>query len=184
MAPRYSNGSGFPAFRGSPRRDSASLLDDLAAFLAHCARSLRRFWKERGRHMFVASLARAVRQVRRNLTAARLLSLPHLLVAVWVVILLWGERWAFHSSVESCDWGNWENWVWLPTLPLGDTPAPKSSVATGLGVQLQMLTLSPFSASRSQSAPPRLRCRPPTNRPPFVSGTALAAELLHRDGHR
>lgn len=113
MAPRYSNGNGFPAFRGSPRRDSGanSLLDDLVAFLAGCIRSLKRFWIDRGRHMFIASIFRALRQVRRNLTAARLLSLPHLLVAVWIVVLLWGERWVFHSTVERCNWSGWENWV-------------------------------------------------------------------------
>ncbi|CAL3972659.1 unnamed protein product [Diplocarpon coronariae] len=40
----------------------------------------------------------------------RLLSLPHLFVLVWVLALLWGERWAFQSSIESCGWDSWERW--------------------------------------------------------------------------
>ncbi|PBP20595.1 cdc1-like protein [Diplocarpon rosae] len=39
-----------------------------------------------------------------------LLSLPHLCVLVWVLALLWGERWVFQSNVDSCDWGSWERW--------------------------------------------------------------------------
>lgn len=50
-------------------------------------------------------------QVRRNLTARRLLSLPHALVAIWIVILLWGENWIFDSKVETCQWDHWEKWV-------------------------------------------------------------------------
>ncbi|KAL2063456.1 hypothetical protein VTL71DRAFT_5261 [Oculimacula yallundae] len=40
----------------------------------------------------------------------QLLSLPHLFVLAWVLALLWGERWVFQSSVESCGWGSWERW--------------------------------------------------------------------------
>lgn len=131
MTPRYSNGKGFPAFRGSPRRDPGanSLLDDLAAFLTHCARSLRRFWVDRGRHMILASVARALRQARRNFTAARLFNVPHLLVVVWIVILLWGERWVFHSRVERCHWSDWENWVSLLNSFLSH-PLRRAGVAT------------------------------------------------------
>jgi hypothetical protein len=41
----------------------------------------------------------------------RLLSLPHLFVAIWALVLLWGERWAFKSAIEACEWGKWERWV-------------------------------------------------------------------------
>lgn len=47
---------------------------------------------------------------------ARLLSFPHLLVAMWVFVLLWGERWVFESRVDHCDWDRWEQW------PEGSTP--------------------------------------------------------------
>lgn len=61
-------------------------------------------------------------RIRRNLAPRRLFSFPHLLVACWMTILLWGERWVFDAKVESCDWDHWENWVrvsrshriWLP----------------------------------------------------------------------
>ncbi|KAM3433800.1 hypothetical protein MY4824_005794 [Beauveria thailandica] len=49
-------------------------------------------------------------QVRRNLVARRLFSLPHALVAIWIVILFWGERWVFDSKVENCSWDHWEQW--------------------------------------------------------------------------
>ncbi|KAH6669352.1 hypothetical protein B0J14DRAFT_487040 [Halenospora varia] len=39
-----------------------------------------------------------------------LLNLPHLLVAVWLVLLLWGERRVFQGAIEECKWGNWERW--------------------------------------------------------------------------
>lgn len=45
-----------------------------------------------------------------------LLSLPHLLVAVWALLLLWGERWAFERAVEACEWKAWERWVSLHNL--------------------------------------------------------------------
>lgn len=41
----------------------------------------------------------------------RLLNLPHLLVAIWALLLLWGERWVFKSALEACEWGTWERWV-------------------------------------------------------------------------
>ncbi|PMD38279.1 hypothetical protein L207DRAFT_492010 [Hyaloscypha variabilis F] len=40
----------------------------------------------------------------------RLLNLPHLLVLVWLVVLLWGERWVFQSAIKTCEWGRWERW--------------------------------------------------------------------------
>lgn len=90
---------------------STSLFDDLRAFVAQLVRSLVRFWRERGRRMAFAALLSLAHRLRQNLTYNRLLSFPHLLVAVWVVVLLWGERWAFHSKVESCHWSSWEKWV-------------------------------------------------------------------------
>lgn len=99
-----------PSYRD--RRDhSTSPLDDFRALVAESLRSLLRFWRERGRHMTYAAIVSLGHRLRQNLTYNRLLSFPHLLVAVWVVVMLWGERWAFHSKVEDCHWSNWENWV-------------------------------------------------------------------------
>ena len=41
----------------------------------------------------------------------RLLNLPHLFVVVWLVLLLWGERWVFERAVQACEWERWERWV-------------------------------------------------------------------------
>lgn len=102
-------GNSYHPYRDSS--DATSLLDDLRAFLARAVRLLWRFWKERGRQMVRDGLVSSARQLRRNLTYTRLVSFPHLLVGLWVVVLLWGERWVFHTKVESCHWGNWEKWV-------------------------------------------------------------------------
>ncbi|KAK4132300.1 hypothetical protein BT67DRAFT_457420 [Trichocladium antarcticum] len=98
-----------PSYRDH-RDHSTSPLDDLRALVAESLRSLLRFWRERGRHMTYAAIVSLGHRLRQNLTYNRLLSFPHLLVAVWVVVMLWGERWAFHSKVEDCHWSNWENW--------------------------------------------------------------------------
>jgi hypothetical protein len=90
---------------------STSLFDDARALVAQATRALTRFWRERGRRMAFTTMLSLTHRLRQNLAYNRLLSFPHLLVAVWVVVLLWGERWTFHSKVESCHWSNWEKWV-------------------------------------------------------------------------
>ncbi|KAI8312851.1 hypothetical protein K4K61_009485 [Colletotrichum sp. SAR11_59] len=60
--------------------------------------------------MTINMLYQAGWQLRQNLTARRLLSFPHLLVCLWMLILLWGERWVFSSRVADCRWSNWESW--------------------------------------------------------------------------
>ncbi|KAH8906027.1 putative frost protein [Coniochaeta sp. PMI_546] len=105
------------AFHHSSRRDiDSSLLDDCLAGLKVATRSLWGFWKGSGRYMVLGFLVNMLRQLRYNLAMRRLLSFPHALVVVWVLLLLWGERWVFHSRVESCHWSSWENW------PPGATP--------------------------------------------------------------
>lgn len=100
------------AFHHSSRRDiDSSLLDDCLAGLKVATRSLWGFWKGSGRYMVLGFLVNMLRQLRHNLAMRRLLSFPHALVVVWVLLLLWGERWVFHSRVESCHWSSWENWV-------------------------------------------------------------------------
>ncbi|KAK3341085.1 hypothetical protein B0T25DRAFT_585310 [Lasiosphaeria hispida] len=114
--PPYSNNGN----RYTPRRDyrqhhyrdsdSTSPLDDFRTAIRQGVHSLWRFWNSRGQHMVLAAALSAARRLRQNLTYNRLFSFPHLLVALWVVVLLWGERWVFHSKVESCRWSNWEHW--------------------------------------------------------------------------
>ncbi|KYK57546.1 cdc1-like protein [Drechmeria coniospora] len=63
-----------------------------------------------GRQLVMVGALTMLHQVRRNLTARRIFSVPHALVLLWMVILLWGERWVFESKVEDCRWQNWEKW--------------------------------------------------------------------------
>ena len=94
-----------------PDSSSNSLIDDFRAFLIRSYRWFWRFWRERGRRMVQAGMVALARRTRQNLAYNRLFSVPHLLVCVWIVVLLWGERWVFHSKVEDCHWDNWEKWV-------------------------------------------------------------------------
>lgn len=91
--------------------DDSSLVDDCLATVQGQWNSLLSFCRTRGKSTAWASLLQFAYQLRRNLALHRLLSFPHVLVAVWVVVMLWGERWVFHTTVERCAWENWEKWV-------------------------------------------------------------------------
>ncbi len=119
MARPYSSKSSFSYPPRYYPDHSTSLLDDLRALVAQAVRAVVRFWRERGRHMVLALALSLAHDLRQNLTYNRLVNFPHLLVAAWVVVLLWGERWVFHSKVESCHWSNWENWVRHRHTPCG-----------------------------------------------------------------
>jgi hypothetical protein len=119
----YSGGSGYgygyapsSAYLFGRDRDNTSLFDDMRALLSHSVLSFMRFWRARGRRMAITTLRSSVHRLRQNMTYRRVVSFPHMLVLVWVVIMLWGERWAFHSKVESCRWEKWEKWVGLSSL--------------------------------------------------------------------
>ncbi|TPX09279.1 uncharacterized protein E0L32_009471 [Thyridium curvatum] len=101
MASPHSNGfqSSYP-YQPKRRRNEKSLLEDLPDKVERAARVLWSFARGRGRRMALAFAMDALHQVRRNLTARRILSFPHLLVVLWVFVMLWGERWVFHSTVE------------------------------------------------------------------------------------
>jgi hypothetical protein len=111
MARPYSSKSDFAYPPRYYPDHSTSLLDDFRSLVSQALRSLVRFWRERGHGMVFAAMMTTVYRLRQNMAYHRLLSFPHLLVAAWVVVLLWGERWVFYSRVESCDWSNWEKWV-------------------------------------------------------------------------
>lgn len=80
---------------------------------------LRIYWHGRGKNLAWNFLMQAARRVKANLAARRLLSFPHLLVLLWMLVMLWGERWAFTRQVQSCDWDHWEDWV----SPYGRSPS-------------------------------------------------------------
>ena len=49
----------------------------------------------------------------RNWNLRSFLTLGNLLIVLWVITLRWGERSQFNSTVSSCQWEEWENWVCL-----------------------------------------------------------------------
>jgi len=84
-------------------------------------------------------LPRTLRQKPRSWDARRFLNLPNLLAVSWILLLLWGERWVFESSISSCEWGEWERWV-----------------SSELGIIKQLLTIN--IATRSNPSPFDLPC--------------------------
>jgi hypothetical protein len=44
-------------------------------------------------------------------TVRSFLTLGKALALLWFIVLYWGERSVFKSSVADCQWENWENWV-------------------------------------------------------------------------
>lgn len=99
-----------------PHLDDQDPVGDFVRFLRRQVQSLHRFWNARGKRATLAFLLEMAHQLRRNLTLRRLSSFPHLMVMIWAVVLLWGERWIFHTKVESCHWSNWEKWVMVSLL--------------------------------------------------------------------
>ncbi|KAI9172237.1 Metallophosphoesterase domain protein [Paramyrothecium foliicola] len=71
---------------------------------------IKRWLRGPGRRIGAVFALRFWDRIKMNLAPRRLFSFPHLLVACWIIILLWGERWLFNSKVASCDWENWEAW--------------------------------------------------------------------------
>ena len=108
-----------------------ALLDRVLAVPGGLATPLQRLWERHGYSYSSVSThpARSPRPwrnaARRNWTLRRLLNLPHLLVVVWALVLLWGERWAFQRSIRACEWATWERWV----SSVLSCPAPEESAA-------------------------------------------------------
>jgi len=67
----------------------------------------------------LARLPRTLRNAPRKLSRRSIINVPNTLIAIWVLVLLWGERWVFQSSIKACDWKVWERWVSLqyPSYP-------------------------------------------------------------------
>lgn len=92
-------------------RHDSTLADNIAATLNLRAQRLWAWARGPGRHAATVAAYAVITRIRVNLSARRLLSLPHVLLLFWMVILLWGERWVFDSKVARCDWDHWEDWV-------------------------------------------------------------------------
>ncbi|KAI1431673.1 hypothetical protein GGR50DRAFT_52852 [Xylaria sp. CBS 124048] len=109
---RYSPG----VYSSSAYDPGASIWDELRDGLWGLSRRIWRYGQSQGRRSASGLAIRGGQQLRRNMVRRRLLSFPHLLVGVWLLILLWGERWTFANKVQNCDWDHWEDW------PKGATP--------------------------------------------------------------
>lgn len=75
---------------------------------------VQRLWRPRSYSLLstnAAILPRNMRRNPRNWDVRRSLNLPNLLAVFWILLLLWGERWVFESSISACRWGTWEQWV-------------------------------------------------------------------------
>ncbi|APA09358.1 hypothetical protein sscle_05g041280 [Sclerotinia sclerotiorum 1980 UF-70] len=85
----------------------------LLALPTDLAVSLQRMADQRNLGVVGGMLSRVSRSLRgwmRDWSWRRFFSLPHLLVCVWVVVLLYGERWVFEEAVRACAWEEWERW--------------------------------------------------------------------------
>ncbi|KAH7156496.1 hypothetical protein EDB81DRAFT_392903 [Dactylonectria macrodidyma] len=87
-----------------------SIANALKVGLRKTAQTLGAWAAGPGRYLAVTVGGRVAWRVRANLSSRRLLSFPHMLVLVWMVVLMYGERWIFDSKVADCDWANWEKW--------------------------------------------------------------------------
>ncbi|CAM1504735.1 Fc.00g023260.m01.CDS01 [Cosmosporella sp. VM-42] len=92
------------------RRHNESFADALAALMRRRMHTVWAWATGPGRQTATTYGLRALHQLKRNLTARRLLSFPHLLVGFWVFIVLWGELWVFNNRVADCHWDHWEKW--------------------------------------------------------------------------
>ncbi|CZR55217.1 related to protein FR, involved in hyphal branching [Phialocephala subalpina] len=111
MAPSYYSNA--RTMSSSPPTLLSRLISALPSGLS--AQMQRLFDSQNGGYSSVSTahtphLPRSLRRLERSFHPRKLLSLPHVFIAVWVVLLLWGERWVFRSSVEDCRWENWERW--------------------------------------------------------------------------
>lgn len=161
----HSNAFSSAFHHNSHRHVDSSLIDDCLAGVKAAARSSWRFWKASGRHLVFAFLVNMLRRVRHNLAMRRLLSFPHALVAVWLLLLLWGERWVFHSRVESCHWSSWENWVcWLQLTFCHALCKKKTGTEANAGTFHSLQEQPPTASSSSPTRSSSIRTPTPADR--------------------
>ncbi|KAK8103773.1 cell division control protein [Apiospora kogelbergensis] len=96
MAPAYgsnSNGGyGLPQQHQQPGEPNLqAVLEDIATKVQATARRIRSFWNGPNGVRLRNVTMRFATLVQQNLAARRLLSFPHLLVAFWMLLLLWGR---------------------------------------------------------------------------------------------
>lgn len=40
----------------------------------------------------------------------QIITIPNILISLWLLVLFWGERWTFWTAIRDCDWQSWEQW--------------------------------------------------------------------------
>lgn len=73
--------------------------------------ALRTLDKPRGAIARLPSRLRNAQRAAWRPTLRSFVNVPNAFIAIWFLLLLWGERWAFHSAIKQCRWENWERWV-------------------------------------------------------------------------
>lgn len=46
-----------------------------------------------------------------QLVLRRVFSTQAALVLIWILAILWGEKWVFQRSLVECEWYKWETWA-------------------------------------------------------------------------
>lgn len=110
---------GSTTYASGSHDSGASIWDEITAAARKMVRWTWAYSNGRGRHSAWHLAVKGGHQLRRNMVRRRLLSFPHVLVALWLLVLFWGERWTFASKVNRCDWDHWEDWVSQLPSPLG-----------------------------------------------------------------
>ncbi len=118
-------------------------------------------------------IQRHIRRAQQRLIPKRLLSLPNILILSWVLLLWWGERWVFRSSIANCLWSNWEKWVCASLLQMLSSP---HNAQCNPCVCSRFLTTQ-FTAIGIERSPSHLYRRPSISRPAYLPRPPMA--LLH-----
>lgn len=160
-----------------PQIEEDDPIGDCMNFLQRYWQKLVRFWNTSGKRATIAFLLKTAHQLRRNLVLSRLFSFPHVLVVLWVLVLMWGERWIFHTKVESCHWSNWEKWVREPPLRC-------CSSCYRADHEIQTADNKVHLAFRDHAPSPNTCRRPPVDRSFLISRPAMAPQFVDCHHHR
>lgn len=102
---------------------------------------------------------RTLHEAQQRFHPRRLLNLPNAFIVIWILVLLWGERWVFEGSINECQWASWERWVSLQLPRRLHTAA----------------NTKPFIATHSDTSSLDISCRSAIDRPSFLPRPAMAA---------
>ncbi|KAJ2904527.1 cell division control protein [Zalerion maritima] len=105
----YGGSGGGVSFSSSP--SSFPTTEQVRQLFTRAVSLLWKWFAGPGRRHAANLSVRFARRIQRNMIIPRLVSFPHLLVAIWVLVIMWGERWVFGSKVEECEWRHWERWM-------------------------------------------------------------------------